>query len=199
MTPEGREPRWRPRWPDEASLVSWTWTATSLVFHLAVINGVVLTLWLTGGEYLLDRRLLGLHPWRSVALGLLLGAGLAATARLPPLRPMWVALVRRASPPSVAGRVLVLAMGAVAEEMFFRGVLFHLAGPIAATVLFAAAHVPSERALWAWPLTGLFTGAVLGALHHDAGGVLGPILAHLAWELSGRTVVAPLSSGRSPR
>lgn len=176
------------RWPDEARLASWTWTATALVFHLSVINGVILASWLSGGAHQLERRFVGWHPGRSVALGLVLGLALAVTARLPPLRPMWVALVRRSSPPSLGGRALLIVVGAVAEELLFRGVLFHAVGPVAATALFAAAHVPSERALWPWPLTGLFTGAVLGALHHDAGGVLGPVVAHVAWELSGRTI-----------
>ncbi len=52
-------------------------------------------------------------------------------------------------------------------------------------------HVPSERDLWPWPLTGLATGAVLGWLHVQHGGVLGPIVAHLCWELSGRFSAPP--------
>ena len=177
------------RWPDDARLVSWTWTATALAFHLAVLNGALLALWLSGGAHQVERRLVGWHPGQSAALGLVVGLALAVTARLPPLRPMWVALARRSSPPSLGGTLLVVSVGAVAEELLFRGVLFHVVGPVAATALFAASHVPSERDLWPWPVTGLFTGAVLGALHQEAGGVLGPVLAHVAWELSGRTIL----------
>lgn len=175
------------RWPSEAQLVSWTWNATAMVFHLVVVNGVLISLWLGGGEYLLHRRLVGNHPGYSLTLGAVVGFAGALVARLPTLRPMWAALAQRSSPPSVSGRVLVAAVGAVAEELLFRGVLQHSAGAPAATLLFAATHVPSERALRIWPVVGLATGAVLAWLHHEGGGVLGPIVAHLVWEVAGRT------------
>lgn len=183
------------RWPDERALASWTWNLTSMIFHLAVVNGVLVLLWGTGGQWELHRRLVGPHPVRAALLGLAVGAGLAATARMPPLAPMWSALVRRSSPPSLGGRVLVASTGAVAEEMLFRAVLLPLLGPLLSTVLFAASHVPSERALRIWPLVGLATGAVFAWLTLEQGGVLGAIVAHLCWELSGRTFTDATSTG----
>jgi len=66
----------------------------------------------------------------------------------------------------------------VGEELFFRGLLQPLIGPVWATALFAMAHVPMERRLWTWPFFAFAVGAVFAWLTEHAGGLTAPIAAH---------------------
>jgi len=67
---------------------------------------------------------------------------------------------------------------AVGEEWLFRGVLQPAVGPVWATMLFGAAHVPMERRLWIWPLFALVAGGLFAWLYEYTGGLTGPVVAH---------------------
>ena len=89
--------------------------------------------------------------------------------------------------------VITLANG-VAEELFFRGALFAAIGVrhavLISTVLYVAATVAGGNPVL------VFAAAVLGTVvaleRRASGGILAPILTHIAWSLSMLFVLPPL-------
>lgn len=79
--------------------------------------------------------------------------------------------------------VLVSLMAGFAEELFFRGALQNLVGLVPAAVLFALAHCGLRRELWAYGLTALFLGIVLGLAYRWAGGLVLPMTAHFLYDV----------------
>lgn len=83
---------------------------------------------------------------------------------------------------------LVSVVVPVAEELFFRGLIFgnlerRLGGRLAflaTIVLFALAHLPQQWGNWGAASSVLFAGVVFTALRWRTGSTLVPILAHLA-------------------
>jgi membrane protease YdiL (CAAX protease family) len=73
---------------------------------------------------------------------------------------------------------LALCSG-VGEEWLFRGVLQERWGPVAATLLFAAIHMPMERALILWPLFALGAGAMFSAMTLWTGTLTACMVAHV--------------------
>ena len=90
--------------------------------------------------------------------------------------------------------VVITLANAVAEELFFRGALFAAIGVrhavLISTVLYVLATVASGNPVL------VFAAAVLGTLvaleRRASGGVLAPILTHIAWSLSMLFVLPPL-------
>lgn len=154
-----------------------------VLFYLPVALGSLLYLGWTGGRYALWARTIGEHPVRDALIGAAFGLGVALASRaLVPLTP-WSREMARALAASIGRRswltCLVIAVSsAIGEELLFRGVLQERLGIAIATVLFAAAHFPAERALWPWPLLALPIGLAFGGLYTWSGAVCAPIVAH---------------------
>ncbi len=131
-------------------------------------------------------------PLRDVLLGALVAAALAAinlaliqhpAGVWRPLRatvddvliPTFVGVSR----PQIVGISVAAGIG---EELFFRGFLQPLAGIVAASLAFGAAHVAGARmvtfGIWA---TGM--GLVLGGLAVVTGGIVAPITAHACYDV----------------
>lgn len=80
-----------------------------------------------------------------------------------------------------AGDATLVVLGlasAVAEELFFRGLLAPLLGLVASSVAFGALHQLRGRAGWAWAGWATVMGLLFGALFLATGSLLGPIAAH---------------------
>lgn len=67
----------------------------------------------------------------------------------------------------------------VGEELLFRGAIQGALGPIWATALFAAAHVPLEREMRVWPVFALVVGALFAGLTVVSGSLTPCIVAHV--------------------
>ncbi|HET9692058.1 MAG TPA: CPBP family intramembrane glutamic endopeptidase [Acidimicrobiales bacterium] len=80
---------------------------------------------------------------------------------------------------STAQLLVVLAVAAPGEELFFRGLLWHRAGVVAALVIYAAVHLPERKVIL--PVAALVGGAWWGALFVWTGGLVAPIASHLLW------------------
>lgn len=69
-------------------------------------------------------------------------------------------------------------MSALAEELFFRGLLQPRLGLVATALLFGVVHVPQRRSQIPWTLGAIAMGFVLGLLYDWRAGILAPTLAH---------------------
>jgi CAAX protease family protein len=133
------------------------------------------------------------EPVRATAAGLLCACGLAAVQyallRLaPPIRfvealrrlyrDLLFPLFRDRTPLEIA---LISVLAGVGEEVFFRGAMQPEWGLVIASVLFGACHVGSRLTivLGVWAAS---TGALLGWLRIATGGLLAPIIAHIAYD-----------------
>lgn len=181
----GTGPRGAPPPPDplERMLEERVLDGLVILFYLPVALGSLLYLAVTGGEYAVWVHTVGEHPLRDAGLGL--GVGLVAVALSRVLIPLtaWgralaAALARTLGDRSLATCLVIAACSAVGEELLFRAVLQERLGIVVATVLFAAAHFPAERALWPWPLLAVPIGLVFGGLYDWTDAVLAPIVAH---------------------
>ncbi len=77
---------------------------------------------------------------------------------------------------------LVLAVAAPGEEIFFRGFVQHRAGIAVALVVYGAVHLPERK--WILVIAALVGGAFWGALLTLTGGLIAPVVSHLAWDLA---------------
>lgn len=163
-------------------LESTGWDALVVLFYSPVALGSLLWLFRLGGEWAVWRRTLGEHPLRDVGLGLLAGALLVgasrALARLPAGQAMVASMQEELGHLGPSSWVVVATSSAVGEELLFRGVLQPMWGLVAASLLFALAHVPFERALWPWPVFAFVAGLVFGGLYALTGAVLAGVVAH---------------------
>ena len=75
--------------------------------------------------------------------------------------------------------VLGLASG-VAEELFFRGLLAPVLGVLLSSVAFGALHQLRGRTGWIWSGWATVMGLLFGALFLATGSLLGPVVAHVA-------------------
>ena len=75
--------------------------------------------------------------------------------------------------------VLGLASG-IAEELFFRGLLAPLVGVLVSSIAFGALHQLRGRTGWIWSGWAAGMGLLFGGLFLATGSLLGPILAHVA-------------------
>lgn len=82
-----------------------------------------------------------------------------------------------------AGDVTLVVLGvasAVAEELFFRGLLVPALGLAFSSIAFGALHQLRGRAGWAWAGWAAVMGFLFGTLFLATGSLLGPIVAHAA-------------------
>ena len=75
--------------------------------------------------------------------------------------------------------VLGLASG-LAEELFFRGLLAPLVGVLVSSVAFGALHQLRGRTGWIWSGWAAGMGLLFGGLFLATGSLLGPVVAHVA-------------------
>jgi membrane protease YdiL (CAAX protease family) len=75
--------------------------------------------------------------------------------------------------------ILLALLSGVAEELLFRGALWHHLGFAGTTLLFGLVHVLPSRKLWLYPVFAIAAGALLGLLRDGQGNVLPPMLAHV--------------------
>jgi len=74
--------------------------------------------------------------------------------------------------------LLLALFSSVAEEVLFRGALWHHLGLVGTACLFGLVHILPRRDLWAYPLFALGAGFVLGLLREGTGSVVPPIIVH---------------------
>jgi len=70
------------------------------------------------------------------------------------------------------------ATSSVGEEALFRGALQPEVGLVAASLVFALAHLVPRRALLPWSAFSLAAGLLLGALFDATGNLVAPVVAH---------------------
>ena len=134
----------------------------------------------------------GARPLASVAVGMGVGAALAALMQWLLTRPpAWIEALRRTVDdqlvPTVGrlgpGQIVLVSVAAgIGEELCFRGWLQPLAGPLVASLAFGAAHVAGVRTL-ALGVWATIMGGVLGALVGPTGGIGASMTAHTCYDL----------------
>lgn len=126
---------------------------------------------------------------QSLALGVLLVvvflAGALVVSRVPLLREPVDRLLDHARQGSLALVVVITAVNAVAEELYFRGALFAAVGRRHAvavtTTVYALTTVGPGIPLLVLAAAAL--GLVTGLQRRVTGGILGPVVIHLTWSL----------------
>ena len=127
------------------------------------------------------------------AFGLFYGAAQLAR-HIPPLNRAIGSVLRYADGGSTPLVLATASANAVAEELFFRGALWSIAGkshPLAKTTLAYAATTAATRNP-ALVLAGTATSALFGLQRRTSGGILAPALSHLTWSLLMLRYLPPL-------
>lgn len=127
----------------------------------------------------------GIDWGRDLALGLAAAAGVIAVSQILTARTHWGAelaaeLARALGPLTRFECAALAALSGFAEEVFFRGALQPRLGWLAATAVFALAHLVPRRELWPWTGFAFVAGGLLGALFAATGNLVAPIAAHAA-------------------
>ncbi|HET9648744.1 MAG TPA: type II CAAX endopeptidase family protein [Microlunatus sp.] len=97
-----------------------------------------------------------------------------------------------------SGNVVIIAaitlVNGIAEELFFRGALFAAIGVrhpvLISTLIYGLATVPGGNPVLVF--AALVLGLVVGLQRRAAGGVLAPILTHIAWSMTMLFVLPPI-------
>lgn len=74
--------------------------------------------------------------------------------------------------------LVLAAASAIGEEALFRGALQPEIGWVAASAVFALAHLVPRRELLPWSVFSLLAGLLLGLLYDATGNLVAPIVAH---------------------
>jgi hypothetical protein len=75
--------------------------------------------------------------------------------------------------------ILLALSSAVAEEVFFRGLLLPFIGLIPSSLIFGSLHyAPRSRGMWMWVPLAVLMGVFFGLLFQTLGTLLGPMVAH---------------------
>lgn len=139
----------------------------------------------------------GLH-WRGrnqrpvitgTTVGLLLAgifvAGGAIAKEIPGIRDLIIRVLQFADQGSWRLALTVALLGAVAEELFYRGALYSALGrhhpALVSTVLYTAATLASGNPMLGF--AALVLGTVCAVERRATGGVLAPVLTHFVWSL----------------
>jgi len=125
----------------------------------------------------------GIAPLRDLAAGIATGLAVIGLSAELTRRTAWGEALARALA-AVLGRlrlsecIALALLSGVAEEAFFRGALQPQVGLLAASALFALAHLAPRRELWPWTLCSFAAGLALGGLFAWTGNLLAPVAAH---------------------
>lgn len=93
--------------------------------------------------------------------------------------------------------LVLAAVSAIGEEAFFRGALQPEIGWVAASLVFALAHLVPRRDLLPWSVFSLAAGLLLGFLYDATGNLVAPIVAHFGINaVNLRKLARDLSGGR---
>lgn len=76
--------------------------------------------------------------------------------------------------------LLVSLFSGVGEEALFRGAVQPEFGIVAASIVFGLVHVGPDRRYLVWTAWALLAGFLFGALYIVTGGLLAPVIAHVA-------------------
>lgn len=120
--------------------------------------------------------------------------GIARVARhWPALDQAISSVLRYVADGSTVPVLITAGVNAAAEELFFRGAVWELAGDVRPLVLVTAAHTASTAATGnlALVLAGAVTSLVFGAERVRSGGVVAPVIAHVTWSLLMLTRLPP--------
>ncbi len=152
--------------------------------------------WAEGVDELVVRSL-GTSPLWDAGLGLVVGLFFVGLSRLASRTGRWRRLEDTLSehlgPLRPVTCIVLAATSSVGEELAFRAALQPTVGLLAATLLFALAHVPFHRDLALWPLFAFVVGGAFGLLFEGTGAALAPTVAHFTvnalnlWWLAGRS------------
>lgn len=148
---------------------------------------------------------IGLHRWmpRELGIGLALGFAMAALAWLPIAVTSLVARAPSTEAGLVAEVAIYFLLGAITEELVFRGYIFQrlieIFGPLIATLaasaLFAAAHLENPS-ISPVAMMNIFLASIFFSLGYLITGSLWlPIAAHAAWNLTLALVLGVPVSG----
>lgn len=161
------------------------WLGLSSLFYVPIAVGSAGWIaWRSGGAALVDR-VVGDQPLVWLVVGLVAGAALAGVSQvlakvIPALAGLSDGLAAQLGPLTPATTLALAGLSSVGEELLFRGVLQPAWGIPAATLLFAAVHVPLDRAMWVWPIAAGAVGLGIALLAESSGGLVGPIAVHFA-------------------
>lgn len=141
----------------------------------------------------------------SLLLGTAFAAALVITSRLAVLRFGWARRLHLEFRPiarqlDTTSIVLLAALSAVGEELFFRGLLQPFVGLIPQAVLFGLLHQLRGPSRWVWVTWAGVVGLGLGVLFQLTGSLLGPVVAHALVNGFNLTYIKhhdPLASRRS--
>ncbi len=164
----------------------WLWVG--LGYALLAVFGVVLALWVNDADPLWHPSpAVVLSPWLREGLSCVLGALFAAVVivatRALVAHAAWARALHQELRPVSVGMstpliVLLAALSALGEELFFRGFLTPWIGVIAQALVFGAAHQIRGPSRWWWMGWAAFAGLALGLLYWGIGTLSGPVLAH---------------------
>jgi membrane protease YdiL (CAAX protease family) len=161
----------------------WIWNLLVVTTYVPIALGSVLW-WLWRGEDAeVWLQVCGYFPFRDAALGVAIGLLLVLFTRL--MSPIFAfarrledALISVIGPISLLTCFVLALASSIGEEFLFRGVIQPELGLVLTSILFAAVHVPIERALWPWPIFALGMGLLLGAFYDWSGSLPGPVAVH---------------------
>jgi len=119
----------------------------------------------------------------SVLLGLAFGVAVVLLTRACVNRFSWAQRLHRELQPiarliSPGGVLVLAALSACGEELFFRGLLQPALGLTVQALLFGLLHQIPGPSRWVWVSWAAAVGLVLGAIFQLTGSLLGPIAAH---------------------
>lgn len=131
----------------------------------------------------------GLGHVLGIALGLAIAGVTVGASRAFVRRWSWARALHNDLRPTIrdAGDVTLVVLGvasAVAEELFFRGLLVPAVGLLISSLAFGALHQLRGRVGWAWAGWATVMALVFGVLFLATGSLLGPIVAHAAINVS---------------
>ncbi len=159
------------------------------------LTAAVAAVWIAGG--LASGPLhLGYAPWRGalrrpLVTPILLGLGAAAVfvvgalivRQIEPLREFIAGVLAHAQQGNLALVTLITLLNGAAEEVFFRGALFAAIGRVhpvvISTAIYAVVTIATRNPMLVF--AAVVMGVLFGLQRRASGGILAPIITHLAW------------------
>ena len=121
-------------------------------------------------------------------IGLAFGLAVIALFRFLERRMEWLPMLHEEfrgilGRPTAKELLLLAALSAIGEEIFFRGAMLDAWGPWISSLVFALLHVPPRRELWPWTVSAGLLGLILGGLTLATGNLGAACVAHFAINL----------------